>query len=225
MAFPPGFIGAVTQGVTSIPTGMNYESYAAAATTSTADETLTIAKPSGTVPGDTLVAIFEKSSSRAVSLAGWTGITITGDTGEMAALYKTTGGGEPESYIFGLSAGYSYAHGAIVRISGSYSSIVAGQVDDDTYDSNLPFYAPTITANNSLCIWAGGRASEGDTKTLVSISRGTKIYDNTNSNPTAYALWVAAEENVSTGSPIAGAAGTLSASGNAKNGVAICLVP
>jgi hypothetical protein len=205
-------------------TGLKYESvstggYVAAVT----DETITIAKPSGTVSGNILVAVISKAPNRTMSLSGWT-VVDEGTTGTFAVLQKTAGSSEPSTYTFTSNLGYNYAHGVIVRLSGSASSFTKAEVLTSDWDTTLNYSAPNATTG-TVAMWAGIVAQEGDAKTLSSITRGSIVYNSAGPNASAYPLYVAVEENVSSGSPITAAVGTLSSAINNKFGAAICVLP
>lgn len=128
----------------------------ASATASGTPTSLTITKPTGTVSGNLLVAIFEWYVGNLGSLpSGWTtidthneGVTSWGDGG-LATAYKIAGGSEPANYTFTVGTnGFSLASGAqgtMMRISGHDAVTPINAHTIGAIDSSSPFTTPSVT--------------------------------------------------------------------------------
>ncbi|HEY4498979.1 MAG TPA: polysaccharide deacetylase family protein [Candidatus Paceibacterota bacterium] len=96
-----------------------------ATSATTGDSTLTIAKPTGVVAGDVLIAnISHVGNTIASTASGWTLISSatvnppgSNDDGHFSLWYKVAGASEPASYSFGVSS-TNDSVGAIVAFSG-----------------------------------------------------------------------------------------------------------
>jgi MSHA biogenesis protein MshQ len=85
---------------------------------------LTVAKPSGTVANDVMIASIavQPSTTTITAPSGWTLIrrtdNATGNSNSLAVYRKTDGGSEPSSYTWTLSSGFNHAVGGIQSFSG-----------------------------------------------------------------------------------------------------------
>lgn len=201
--------------------GLTYESVAGDYTSGTSDTTLTVTKPTGTVSGDTLIAISASYTSAVTPPSGWS--TVLSRTSGITVFSKTAGGSEPESYDFTVPT-FSNANVCAIRVSGTVTSITAETpVSLADYNTTVNYAAPNITTSNNIVIWAGVRNTGGSNQPVMSsITRGTLIY-NSGLIATAQSLWVAQETNPATGSPITAAVGTLGSAQNNKSGTAIVI--
>src|SRR3989338_2264228 len=99
-----------------------------ATSATTGDSTLTIAKPTGVVAGDVLIAnISHVGNTIASTASGWTLISSatvnppgSNDDGHFSLWYKVAGASEPASYSFGVS---STKDRKSTRLNSSHSSI------------------------------------------------------------------------------------------------------
>jgi hypothetical protein len=109
--------------------------------TSSASNTLTINKPSGTVSGDFLLAFCGSEGPRNwQEAAGWTLYAYNGGVDSAGGWYwKWAGGSEPSSYSFTIDGSADDLAGAILRIEGVDTvSPVAAHPTGVTGDSSTP---------------------------------------------------------------------------------------
>ena len=207
-------------GVTTTTDAIEYESVAGDYVSSDEDTLLVVPKPSGTVSGDTLIAISTSYLGVITPPSGWT--TEMSLTLGVTVFSKTASESEPSDYTFTPVGTYTYANMCIARISGSVSDItVSSALETSTYDTAVNFPSTNITSPGTLILWAGTRKTSGiDQPTMASTTRGSLIY-NSGSLATATSLWISVEESPSYGSPITGAVGTLLTATNNKAAFAI----
>ena len=206
-------------GVAITTDAIEYESVAGDYVSSEEDTLLVIPKPSGTVSGDTLIAISTSYLSVITPPPGWT--TEMSLTLGVTVFSKTASESKPSGYTFTTQT-YKYANMCIARISGSVSDItVSSALETLDYNTTVNFPSTNITSPGTLILWAGTRKTSAiDQPTMASITRGSLIY-NSGSLANATSLWVSVEESPSIGSPITGAVGTLSTATNNKAAFAI----
>lgn len=190
-------------------------SYSTAWSSSVESTSITIDNPTGS--GGVLVAIF--SAYRTPTCTGW---SVVGTNGVFKVLSKTASSGDPSSYEFDHTVGYGYAHGIILRISGSSSVSRSAEEVDGDWTSTLSFPEVTVSSSGSLLLWIGSKDAEGASQGLSTISSGDVIYSGTGKTY-AYSLLVAAADEVSAG--VVNNSGTLSASVNGMTSMTIMVTP
>ncbi|MCP3141529.1 cell wall anchor protein [Pyxidicoccus xibeiensis] len=128
---------------------------------------LTIAKPTGTVAGDVLLArIINRNNVAAVATApaGWTLLRSDQSASQIKAwvFYKVAGSAEPASYAFTIDLA-SYMAGSISAFSGADNAnpidAHSGQKNGTTASFDTP--AITTTAANGLAVWFGAQIWTG----------------------------------------------------------------
>lgn len=123
----------------------------AAATAGAADTTsLTIAKPTGTLESDVMVAVISLSSSQTITTpAGWT-LILTGTNGtavQVSTYYKVAGPSEPSNYTFSWAAS-TQAAGGMLSYDGVHTVSVVDVTGSNATGSGTSVTATSITTIN-----------------------------------------------------------------------------
>lgn len=189
-------------------------SYSTAWSTSIDSTSITIDNPTGS--GGVLIAIF--SANRPPTCTGW---STVGTNGLFKVLSKTASPDDPSSYEFDHEVGYGYAHGIILRISGSSSIFRSEEEVDSAWTSAISFPEVTVSSSGSLLLWIASKNIAAAPQGLATISSGDVIYSGTGKTY-AYSLLVAAGE-VSAG--VVNNSGTLSEGGNDMTSMTIVVTP
>jgi hypothetical protein len=128
---------------------------------------ITIAKPTGTVAGDLLVALAGHQVGQFRNLtppAGWTAIPDTdvadGNNVRLHGWYRSAGSSEPSSYTFNLTGGSGQdISGGILAITGANpSGPIAASGGQASPNSSKSVLAPSITTtiSDTLLVYTGG---------------------------------------------------------------------
>ncbi len=154
--------------------GMGQISQRGTATSATsANTTLTIAKPTGTAVGDVMIVNITKTgnTSTNASGSGWTLITGgqlgAGGTGvrRTTILYRVANGTEGSSFSFALGTGTTSSVGSIIAFSGVDGSVFDVSPGSLSVASGTSISAPgiTTTTNNAAIIFlTGAGGTDGD---------------------------------------------------------------
>jgi hypothetical protein len=127
-------------------------------TTSTAGDVLTIAKPTGTVEGDLMIASMAKDGidGNWSPPAGWTEIADQTVSPELSVHYKVAGASEPSDYSFSGKGTGRHASGSILTYRyAAYDTI--GSFTTGTNPLILPSISPS--ESQSILIAVGARAA------------------------------------------------------------------
>lgn len=167
---------------------------------------ITVAKPSGVVSGDVLVAIIDSVCSSAFTItppSGWTDRGVSQNSAHRAQVFtRVAGGSEPANYTWTTSQTITAAIGLILRYTPQLPTTPPGVVDAAAIGSSAtPAVAPSVdaTGNNdtlvALFFSAGtlGSTPSGMTQ-RAAIDAGTPAvgaYDQllTNSGATGTRTW------------------------------------
>lgn len=106
---------------------------------------ITIAKPTGTIEGDLMVAVAAAGDNDArtwTAPAGWTEVADQGVAPNIGVFYKIAGASEGSSYAFQLSATERMAGCILTYRNASYNTI-------SSFTTSDPLALPSITATNS----------------------------------------------------------------------------
>ena len=154
--------GGASSGLVVVSSSLTNENYG--------DGSVTVAKPSGTVAGDLLVAVYWEiyggGAPAFTGPTGWStpaGGSITHDSGEAGVSYalacfsKVAGAGEPSSYTFGSGIGGS-AYGQILRVPGAVLDVAAAASTFGNNSATVGTYATvSLAAENELVILASAQ--------------------------------------------------------------------
>jgi hypothetical protein len=128
---------------------------------------LSISVPSGTVPGDVMVAAVATTPSSVPITApvGWTLIQAvaqsTSTSNRISTYYRVAGAGEPSSYSWTLSTNHTGAAGGIVSFSGVDNSNPVDLAANQLNAASVTQAAPSITPNaaNEVLVTVHGFSS------------------------------------------------------------------
>lgn len=130
---------------------------------------LSIAKPTGVIAGDVLLARVANRNQVAATLilpAGWTLLRSDQSASQLKSFvaFKVAGASEPASYAFGISI-QSFLAGSIVAFSGASASnpIDAQSGQKNGTSSTLAAPAVTTTVANGIAVWFGTQIFGGAT--------------------------------------------------------------
>jgi hypothetical protein len=148
-----------------------------------AANTIVINKPTGTVPGDVLVAsIAVNGASTPTAPSGWIQIAaVTGASNpRLYSYYRVAGSGEPTIYTWTLSAAVANS-GGIARYSGVNNATpldsAATQASSATAVSSLAVPAVTTVTNGAMLVGAAAINSSNETITITSPTGMTQRWD------------------------------------------------
>ena len=110
---------------------------------------LTIAKPTGTAQGMTMVAGIMTENNKSASLSGWTSLGHSSNTIGMDILYRVAGASEPASYTFAMT-GSAKSVGGIITVSGASATPI-----DVSGSAAGSWTAPSVTTTTSQTLLIG----------------------------------------------------------------------
>jgi hypothetical protein len=114
----------------------------------TSSTTLTIAKPTGTIEGDLMVAVMAASTATTwTGDTGWTELADQGAGPSLRIAYRVAGPSEPSSYVF-TSADSNTGSGSILTYRYAAYDTIAGSFTTGTN----PLLLASITPTESQCI-------------------------------------------------------------------------
>ena len=236
IATPTSVSAAIAQrgtATTSSTTTVNTIAQRGTATTATVtnNASLVIAKPTGVVQGDLLIANLVQcnSTTAPTAPAGWTSINnVAIGTGRGAAFYKVAGGSEGANYTFTVPMGATVtATGGIVAFSGVDTvdplDVAAATRVDTVAPYTVATAAITTVTNNAAIVMLGEAATSAATWSgwgTTSPATLNEVLDFQGTNTTVGAAWATKATAGSTGP----SAATLSAT-QANNAILLALRP
>ena len=182
---------------------VTYQSQASA--TPSSGTTITVAKPSGTVEGDVLVAlVMVQGTTTQQSItppAGWTAVggggVPSGSVRIGGVWYRVAGGSEPASYTFTVAVTMNQSVGVLLRYAPQSPTTPPGVVDDAAMAETVttPGVAPSLDATGNadtlISLFAAqttqGATPSGMTERVLSLQSAIKVgvYDQLLSSPGA----------------------------------------
>ena len=149
LMLPAGLMGTDNTG---------FQSYASGTVTNSAS--LVINKPTGTVSGDTLVAVMaDQNGSTWTGASGWTERVDQGASPGFRVAMLTAGGSEPSSYTFTSSIGITISEGMILCFRGFQYDTIGGAVSTLSGDGTLAISGITAAGGILLALAASNQAS------------------------------------------------------------------
>jgi len=179
----------------AVDSSVSAVTYVAAATTSNSTQTasLVINKPTGTVEGDIMVALYGSNSGVTwASASGWTEVIDQGAAPSLSVAYKVAGASEDANYTFTSSVS-RFLSGAILTFRGAAYDVVGSVATNTTMTAS----AITLSSNSSAII--AGFFDNGTSRTWSNPTSGL-ISAATDSDANAPSFAIYYQLNVSSGS-------------------------
>ncbi|MCK4500302.1 hypothetical protein KAU11_07380 [Candidatus Babeliales bacterium] len=134
--------------------------------------TTSLTKPSGTVDGDLLVAVFAHNDDKTISTVptGWTqqGTTANAISGINTYIYYKVAASEPSSWDWVLNAS-TFTAGVVLRVDGQKSTGYSDQFAGATVtNDDTPTYTNTITPTSALALIIFVITGDGDNNSSAS---------------------------------------------------------